>query len=213
MHQDRLKETSCTFDIAAKALGVPMPVVAFWAEVGVLEKAAANDDEPRVARESLLSLMGNPLLHARVVGRGLTHAPAAEAVRVLVVEDDLTLRRFYQVRLATWECRPAVRVAENGFDALLQIGIDCPDLLITDLDMPEIDGFALMDQLARSPLANNMAIVVVTGMSSVAADRLPSLHERVTVLRKPVPFEVLRRIAESRLSARFKIRSGKQYHA
>ena len=59
---------------------------------------------------------------------------------ILVVEDEQTLRRLLEYRLGK-EYR--VRTAANGQEALELINQELPDLVVSDIMMPVMDGFAL----------------------------------------------------------------------
>jgi CheY-like chemotaxis protein len=61
---------------------------------------------------------------------------------ILVVEDDEKLRAMLRrtLRGAGWH----VRVAEDGREALESFGSETPDLLLTDIDMPNMNGIELV---------------------------------------------------------------------
>ena len=61
---------------------------------------------------------------------------------ILVVEDEHTLRRLLEYRLGKLY---DVRTAANGEEALELIGDRAPDLIISDIMMPKMDGFALQN--------------------------------------------------------------------
>src|SRR5690554_3731984 len=67
-----------------------------------------------------------------------------EKYSILVVEDEHTLRRLLEYRLSKLY---DVRSASNGEEALERIAEDIPDLIISDIMMPKMDGFALQSQL------------------------------------------------------------------
>lgn len=56
----------------------------------------------------------------------------------------------------------AVRAAVNGVEALRDMATHQPDLVITDLMMPEMDGFALIETLRADPRWADLPIVVLT---------------------------------------------------
>jgi signal transduction histidine kinase/CheY-like chemotaxis protein len=87
----------------------------------------------------------------------------------LVVDDDLSARDLAKRALerAGWQ----VREAENGRVALDVIALDTPSLIILDLMMPEMDGFAFVASLHERPDWRNIPIIVVTSMDVSAADR------------------------------------------
>jgi two-component system response regulator AtoC len=66
-------------------------------------------------------------------------------VRVLVVDDDPDLRAF--VRLALEAAGYDVEVAANGREALQFFADNPPDVVVTDIFMPEMDGFELIMKL------------------------------------------------------------------
>lgn len=65
---------------------------------------------------------------------------------ILVVEDELTLRKLLEYRLGK---RYRVRSATNGEQALRYIADEAPDLIISDIMMPVMDGFVLQSTLQQ----------------------------------------------------------------
>ncbi|GMQ82510.1 MAG: hypothetical protein BMS9Abin05_1964 [Rhodothermia bacterium] len=59
---------------------------------------------------------------------------------ILIVEDEMTLRRLLEYRLGK---EYNIRTAENGIEALELLTDEVPDLIISDVMMPKMDGFAL----------------------------------------------------------------------
>ena len=66
-----------------------------------------------------------------------------------------------------------------------------PDLLITDLNMPGIDGFRMISALASDPACANMELIAVTALGAGEIADRGGLPARVTVMTKPVPFDRL----------------------
>lgn len=62
--------------------------------------------------------------------------------RILLVDDDPTLRRLLQAYLETRG--HAVETAENGRDALAKLGRTGYDAVVTDYNMPEVNGLAVL---------------------------------------------------------------------
>jgi putative two-component system response regulator len=56
-----------------------------------------------------------------------------------------------------------VRVARDGQEALDLVHLQPPDLVLTDLDMPNMDGYALCQQIKRDPATHLIPVVIVTG--------------------------------------------------
>jgi len=88
-----------------------------------------------------------------------------EAIRVLVVDDHAVVRRGIRALLATEEAIEVVGEAQNGQEALEQIKVLRPDVILLDLIMPKVDGIEVTRQVvAQNPEAR---ILVLT---SFAAD-------------------------------------------
>jgi len=80
---------------------------------------------------------------------------------VLVVEDSSTMRQL--VCMALRKIAGIVLVeAADGKDALVKLGEITPDLLLTDLNMPEMDGFALITEVRARPNFAKLPILVLT---------------------------------------------------
>jgi len=61
---------------------------------------------------------------------------------ILIAEDDRTLRNVYEKKFSI--AGYAVRTVHDGAEALKAIGEKAPDLLILDINMPVLDGFAVL---------------------------------------------------------------------
>lgn len=101
---------------------------------------------PVVAEEA-----GGELANTEVPAGGLYHSPLPLAgVRVLVVDDDVDTREFLAFLLEQYGAIATVAASAN--EAIAAIAQWQPDLLLSDLGMPDVDGFGLIRQLrAMSP--------------------------------------------------------------
>src|SRR5438105_4260280 len=73
-------------------------------------------------------------------------------LRVLIVDDELPARELIQIHSAR---RPELRVvgeAEDGRAAVEAIRRLAPDLVLLDVEMPSLDGFAVLDEVDRQGL-------------------------------------------------------------
>ena len=78
---------------------------------------------------------------------------------VLIVEDNATLRRLLEYRIGK---RYAVRTAEHGEQALELVEKSAPDLIISDIMMPRMDGFALLAALRRDERTSAIPFIFLT---------------------------------------------------
>ncbi|WKN49733.1 SpoIIE family protein phosphatase [Nocardioides sp. Arc9.136] len=85
--------------------------------------------------------------------------PADDRWRVLVVDDNDDMRRYIRDLLA-----PAydVRTAVDGLDALDAMAQDVPDLVLTDVMMPELDGFGLLRRMQADPTLTSVPVIMLS---------------------------------------------------
>lgn len=182
---------------AAKLLDVSVKTAQLWAESGVLQAWKTPGGHRRITRKSVQELLSQ---------RNRAWEPPAEAEAspatapvLLIVEDDSRARRLYELTISHWGLPLKLSMASDGFEALLRIGERQPDILVTDLNMPGMDGFRLVAALRGDPRYQSTRIVVVSGMTADQIKAAGGLPENVTVLSKPIPFNDLRKVIENHL--------------
>lgn len=86
------------------------------------------------------------------------------SLRILAVDDSLTMREMLRQTLT--EAGFQVVLAEDGIDALERLPGADPDLILTDLNMPNMDGFGLIDAVRKGDVASRVPILVLTTESA-----------------------------------------------
>ena len=84
--------------------------------------------------------------------------------KVMVVEDDASLREIYSIRI-TAEGYEVVS-AGDGEEALAVAVREKPDLILSDVMMPKISGFDMLDILRSTPETANIKVVMMTALSA-----------------------------------------------
>lgn len=84
--------------------------------------------------------------------------------KVMVVEDDAALREIYSIRI-TAEGYEVVS-AGDGEEALAMAVREKPDLILSDVMMPKISGFDMLDILRTTPETSKIKIVMMTALSA-----------------------------------------------
>jgi excisionase family DNA binding protein len=196
-------EETVTTREAAELLGISLRTAQLWVESGVLRAWKTLGGHRRILRSSV-----NQLLQERADATR-SRVPATDGsddFRVLVVEDEPSLLRLYELTLAGWKPPVSVTLVSNGWEALMAIGQSKPDLLITDLRLPGMDGFRMLRVLKSDPaFTRKMDIIVVTGMERGDMEAFGGVPEGVAILQKPLSFDALEKmVIEIRLR-----RSGK----
>jgi excisionase family DNA binding protein len=178
---------------AADMLGVALRTVQLWVERGSLKAWKTVGGHRRVVRSSVQKLLDE---RSAAIASG---RPAAE-FRLLVIEDDPRLRRLYEMDVPAWRPPVKLELARDGFEGLLKAGQFKPDLIISDLQVPGMDGFRMIEALRQDPSV--MAdIVVVTALDAGTILDRGGLAPDLPVLRKPVLLTDIRKLVTDRMAA------------
>ncbi|MBW4594143.1 MAG: response regulator [Brasilonema angustatum HA4187-MV1] len=96
-----------------------------------------------------LPLMLDPAITTGGETRKDNNSPDLHGVRVLVVDDEPDNRDFLAFLLEAYGA--SVRAAASGYEALSSLVEEQPDLLVSDIKMPEMDGYMLIRQIRSLP--------------------------------------------------------------
>lgn len=86
--------------------------------------------------------------------------------RILVVEDSATMRSYLATTLADLDPPVEVREAASGFEALRLLPREPFDLVITDVNMPDVNGLELVAFLKGSEALRAIPLIVVSSEGS-----------------------------------------------
>ncbi len=161
------------------------------AGVGIAVESQAH----RMELERLLTIAAEP-------PEG-TQAPPPGGFRVLIVEDNPHIIEMYSYvlkKLAANELKGAVPLevhfAPDGHAAFTQLMASTFNLVMTDLYMPVMDGFQLLEKIRSEPKLAKMPVVAISAGGRDAQDRALKLGVDI-FLRKPVKFaEVLETVKQ-----------------
>lgn len=118
---------------------------------------------------------------------------------ILVVDDEPFVNEFLTTLLE--EEGYEVNVAIHGLDALIKLQQQLPNLILLDMMMPFMDGYAFMDEMAKHPVWSTIPLCVLTANLEAydyAAARLGEDH----CMRKPFEVDELLARVEQLLLAR-----------
>jgi signal transduction histidine kinase/CheY-like chemotaxis protein len=186
-------------------LDVVMPDLDGWSVLAALRQDAdlaeipvimvtIVDEQRRAVALGAAGYLTKPIdrerLH-RLVGR---FRLPARLTRVLVVEDDAVQRE----RVRSWlqGGQWIMQEAANGQDALARLRESTPDVILLDLMMPGMDGFAVVAALQKQPAWRDIPVIVITARELDAKDRerLNSGVQSVLVKETFRPAELVERI-------------------
>lgn len=159
----------------------------------------------------------DPVLSSRDATAGLTLLPAAEkpersrtSYHVLVIDDDEELRDYLKTSLSR---HYHVDTAANGDEGWQKAVTRQPDLIVSDVVMPGIDGFQLLKELKKNTQTNHIPIILLTSKTEFAS-RMEGLEQGADgYLCKPFRIEELDALMENLIANRIRLKgkfSGKQ---
>ncbi|MEA2996396.1 MAG: two-component system, sensor histidine kinase and response regulator [Alphaproteobacteria bacterium] len=90
-----------------------------------------------------------------------------EPLRILVVDDDPILREFASVYLATPSA--SIDTACDGAEARLRLEQNIYDILLLDIEMPRVDGFALLAEIRANESLKHLPVIMLTGHDDIAS--------------------------------------------
>lgn len=178
---------------AALILGERLAAREGWAIADILKRQPATEHLPVLAcsldnhhnQGGLLELnyLRKPL-RAGQLTKELAHllAPSKQPQLVLVVDDDPGILEMHS-RLVEQTGRKAL-TARNGREALEVLEHTRPDLILLDLNMPEMDGFAALDELRARESTRNIPVIILTARLLSDADLERCNHGIASILGK-----------------------------
>lgn len=172
---------------AGEVLGVAVRTVQLWVEAGVLPAWRTAGGHRRVSREAVEKLLADRKhdLSPEPVATDAAQRP----LKLLLVEDDANLRSLLAAVVRTWTVPVELTTASNGFEGLIRIGETRPDIVLTDLMMPGMDGFEMLRALKKPGSGfSGLKMFVVSALSPQEVEERGGLPDGVSFFQKPLNY-------------------------
>lgn len=177
----------------ADLLGVSLRTVQLWVENGTLKAWKTAGGHRRISRDSIDILL-------RERSGALNHEQPEKQYKLLIIEDDQDLLDLYSLQIKLWDMPLQVLTADNGYEGLMKIGEQLPDIVIVDLILPNMNGFELIKNLQSSQHNKQTEIIVVSSLSEEEIKNRGGLSKDIIRLTKPVSFEILHSLIAEKIS-------------
>lgn len=198
MHQTTaLNRKYCTSKRAASLLDVTTRTIQLWSESGILNAWKTAGGHRRFYLDEIESLKAQFKIEAKGPNK-------QSLIRVLVIEDEPDIIMLYKMTIESWNLPIDLVTATDGFKGLIQIGAWKPDIVITDIQMPNINGIYLLKALSQMESYNDMVVMVVSGLLKSDIDHQGGLPEGVPLFSKPIPFDKIEEIVSQFCKAKLK---------
>jgi CheY-like chemotaxis protein len=112
-------------------------------------------------------------------------------MKILVVDDSATMRGILRKALERGCPECEVAEASDGRAALRELGASRVDLMVTDLQMPGMDGVILLDTLTHNPILKNKKVLVFSSAISPDMRELHAGNPHIAFLSKPATNETI----------------------
>lgn len=174
---------------AADLLGISLRTAQLWVENGVLVAWKTPGGHRRILLSSVQQVLAE---RSKITQPGI----ASAKLRVVVVEDDPDLSTLLKLTISQVNENVDVICAKDGFEGLVLIGQSHPDVVITDLNMPGMDGFRMIRAIGGGENAPRK-IVVITALSPADISQRGGLPDDIHVLEKPVSITTIETLIRS----------------
>ena len=126
---------------AASLLGVAVSTVQLWVNNGHLKAWMTGGGHRRISQHSV----------ERMLNKQEEALGSKNELKIVFVDDDEAQLKLFRDYITAWGVNASVTTALDGYQALVKIGYTVPDIVITDLLMPNMDGFQLIKAVDEFP--------------------------------------------------------------
>ena len=121
----------------------------------------------------------------------------AESARVLIVDDDMTLRELYEERMRAEGY--VILSAADGEEAIEKASKEKPDIILLDIMMPKINGIDVMKMLRGKEETANIPIIILTALVQ-EIDKIKGMmkpYDGYLIKSEIMPKEVVEKVKDS----------------
>ena len=189
-------EDYCGTTYAAKLLGLSVGTIQSLVEKNQLQAWKTQGGHRRISMQSIREYQRR---HNMLV---LPMDARDQRIRILLVEDDPVTREMIRDFFTRSDLAVDCTAMASGVEALIDIASIRPDVLITDLKMPGVDGFELLRTLRGNPMFSKMTNLVISALSEEEIEQRGGLPEGTIFMSKPLNMHWLKGFLTALMSSR-----------
>ena len=170
---------------AAELLGISLRTAQLWVENGALLAWKTSGGHRRILLHSVQKIIDE---RNNASAEPILESP--QALKIAIVEDDPDVVSMLKMTIESLDFASIVQTRSDGFKGLIMLGMFQPDVLIADLNMPDMDGFRMLRSIEGSEFSPK-TIIVTTALSLAEIAERGGLPPGALVLQKPYPLGLL----------------------
>lgn len=174
----------------ARRLGISLQTVQRWVDSGRLKAWKTPGGHRRIdARSADLLFDENEQQLGPDPASGPAEGARPLALQVVIVDDDPLERELISTLVQAALPSATLRVAGNGFQALVMIAKFAPEIVVTDVHMPHMDGFEMIRNVLADADTRPRLMIAVSAKTPKELADFGQLPNEVLVLHKPLERE------------------------
>lgn len=170
---------------AAELLGISLRTAQLWVENGALLAWKTTGGHRRILLHSVQKIIDE---RNNASAEPILESP--QALKIAIVEDDPDVVSLLKMTIESLGFASIVQTRSDGFKGLIMLGMFQPDVLIADLNMPDMDGFRMLRSIEGSEFSPKK-IIVTTALSLAEIAERGGLPPGALILQKPYPLGLL----------------------
>lgn len=174
-----------TIDIA-KRLGISLQTVQRWVDSGRLRAWKTPGGHRRIDAKSAETLFAQ---YEQSLGSAATEDSLDKLSRpidVVIVDDDLMDRELLVTLVQAALPKAQIQVASNGFQGLVMIATIKPEIVVTDVHMPHMDGFEMIRNVLSDAQTRPRLMIAVSAKNPKELAEYGQLPSEVVLFQKPL---------------------------
>ncbi len=181
---------------AAKILNVTARTVQLWADNGLLDVGKTPGGHRRIKGESVERLLDRMKGDNGEEFEGVDNTQ----INLLTVDDDPAFQKMLCINIKKWNLPINIHCASDGYEALIEMGHHQPDIILADLEMPNMDGIHMIKIIQASSILKNASLMILTGLNKEDIDKKWNAESNtecnIPIIEKPIDFVLLKQFVE-----------------